>query len=159
MKKKRKGKRVTVNIGQPSFFSFFDPLRMPEEDDLKKGKLKVRRMDVEKPPEEDEENGDAEDKEPKDKDQKDDPKKEDEGDDAEPQYMEEDLGDRMDEDYQIAQDFKDELCPLAYEYFMNAVEYGLGEASSEEDDDPEGAEEGGPKPKKKKKKSLEEQQE
>ena len=57
VKKKRKGKRVTVNIGQTSFFSFFDPLRMPEEEDLKEGKLKVKRLDVEKPPPEDEENG------------------------------------------------------------------------------------------------------
>ena len=36
--------------------------------------------------------------------------------------MEEDLGERMDKDYQLAQDFKDELIPLALEYFMNIVE-------------------------------------
>ena len=48
VKKKRKGKRVTVNVGQPSFFSFFDPIRMPEDEDLKEGKLKVTRQDVEK---------------------------------------------------------------------------------------------------------------
>lgn len=48
VRKKRKGKRVTVNVGQASFFSFFDPIRMPEDEDLKEGKLKVTRHDVEK---------------------------------------------------------------------------------------------------------------
>lgn len=49
VKKKRNGKRVTVDIASPSFFKFFDQMRMPEDEDLKMGKLIVRRSDLEYP--------------------------------------------------------------------------------------------------------------
>ena len=39
---------MTVDVGRPSFFSFFDPIRMPDEEDIMKGKLTVTREDVEK---------------------------------------------------------------------------------------------------------------
>ena len=49
VKKKRNGKRVTVDIASQSFFKFFDQMRMPEDEDLKMGKLIVRRSDLEYP--------------------------------------------------------------------------------------------------------------
>jgi len=39
VKKKRKGKKVNVQVPQKSFFNFFDITRMPTESELKEGKL------------------------------------------------------------------------------------------------------------------------
>lgn len=47
VKKKRKGKKVNVEVPQKSFFTFFDLLRMPTDDQLKEGKLTVTRNDLE----------------------------------------------------------------------------------------------------------------
>lgn len=75
VKKKRKGKKVSVEVACDSFFTFFDQISMPTDDELKKGKLTVTRKDVEKPSEDDEEK------------------------ETLPDYKEEDLGERMDRDY------------------------------------------------------------
>ena len=47
--------------------------------------------------------------------------------------MEEDVGERMDRDFQLASDFKDELIPMGYEYYLNVVEHGEIEDSDSED--------------------------
>jgi len=48
VKKKREGKKITVNVANPSFFTFFDPIRMPSDDELKKGNLIFKREDLER---------------------------------------------------------------------------------------------------------------
>jgi len=48
VRKKRGGKKMMVNVACPSFFSFFDQIHMPSDDDLKQGKLVIIREDVEK---------------------------------------------------------------------------------------------------------------
>lgn len=48
--------------------------------------------------------------------------------------MEEDVGERMDRDYQLATDFKDELIPMGYEYYLNVVEHGEIDDSDSEDE-------------------------
>lgn len=117
-----------------SFFTFFDQIRMPTDDDLKAGKLTVVRQDLE-----------VEDKTVE--------GSKDEGEEAlkfsKPTYVEEDLGERIDRDYQLGQDFKDELIPMAYEYFLNIVEHDLDSGSDEEDG--EEHKEGEPRIKKKNK--------
>ena len=40
VKKKRKGKKITVDVKVDSFFSFFDEIKMPTDDQLKTGDLK-----------------------------------------------------------------------------------------------------------------------
>ena len=47
VKKKRKGKKVPVEVTCDSFFTFFDQIKMPSDDDLKAGKLKIVREDLE----------------------------------------------------------------------------------------------------------------
>lgn len=42
------------------------------------------------------------------------------------------MGERIDKDYQLAQDFKDELIPMAYEYYLNVVDHNY--PSSEDED-------------------------
>jgi hypothetical protein len=76
VRKKRKGKKVTVSVANPSFFSFFDELKMPSDDDLTKGNLKVQKEGVEELQAEDEKEEENEAKE-----------------------YEEDIGERMDRDY------------------------------------------------------------
>lgn len=51
-----------------------------------------------------------------------------------PKNAEEDIGERIDRDFQLGNDFKDELIPLAIEYYFNVIE---NEFSSEEDNDDE----------------------
>mmetsp|Transcript_18070 Transcript_18070/g.30832 ORF Transcript_18070/g.30832 Transcript_18070/m.30832 type:complete len:161 (+) Transcript_18070:588-1070(+) len=48
VRKKKKGKKVTVSVPNKSFFTFFDPIEMPTDEDLKAGKLTVARPDLEK---------------------------------------------------------------------------------------------------------------
>ena len=69
----------------------------------------------------------------------------------------------MDNDFQLASDFKDELCPQAFEYYMNVVDFGLQHDSSyetdEDDDSAKGTDAGGDggktkQKKKKKRKTL-----
>jgi hypothetical protein len=47
VKKKRKGKKVTVDVHCDSFFTFFDEVKMPNENQLKVGDLTSVRKDVE----------------------------------------------------------------------------------------------------------------
>jgi len=47
VKKKRKGKKVTVDVHCESFFTFFDEVKMPNENQLKLGDLTMVRKDVE----------------------------------------------------------------------------------------------------------------
>ena len=49
--------------------------------------------------------------------------------------QEEDIGERMDRDFQLASDFKDELIPMVYEYYLNVVEHGEIEESESDDED------------------------
>ena len=48
--------------------------------------------------------------------------------------QEEDIGERMDRDFQLASDFKDELIPMVYEYYLNVVEHGEIEDSESDDE-------------------------
>ena len=48
VKKKRKNKKVTVDVKTDSFFTFFDEIKMPTDEQLKTGDLSVLRKDVEK---------------------------------------------------------------------------------------------------------------
>ena len=64
----------------------------------------------------------------------------------------------MDRDYQLGQDLKDELIPLAYEYFLNVIEHQSDdEGSSDLDgaDSNENGSDGETKEKPKKKKANE----
>ena len=47
VKKKRKGKKIAVEVGCESFFTFFDQIKMPTDEDLKKGNLTIAREDLE----------------------------------------------------------------------------------------------------------------
>ena len=49
--------------------------------------------------------------------------------------MKEDVGERLDRDYQLGQDFKDELVPLAYEYFLNVIDHYDDDEISDDDSD------------------------
>ena len=103
---------------------------MPTDDDLKKGKLTVTRKDLENPSEDDTEK------------------------DSVPDPKEEDLGERMDRDFSIGSDIKDELVPMALEYFLDVVDHGLSEDEDDLSDSEGGLEkfdEDGNKIKKKKK--------
>ena len=116
VKKKRKGKKVSVEVAADSFFTLFDQISMPTDDELKKGKLTITRKDLENP---------SEDQEQK---------------DSVPDYKEEDIGERMDRDFQIGSDIRDELVPMALEYFLDVVDHGL---SDDEDDLSDSEGEGG----------------
>lgn len=111
-KKKRKGKRVTVDVHCPSFFELFDQMRMPSDDDLKEGKLTFTRKDVEKAIVTGDNDGSDQETEVEDTER------------AAQNVVEENLGERMDMDYQLSLDIKDELVPLAFEYYLNVVEHG-----------------------------------
>ena len=47
VKKKRKGKKIAVEVACDSFFTFFDQIKMPSDEDLKKGILSIKREDLE----------------------------------------------------------------------------------------------------------------
>ena len=49
--------------------------------------------------------------------------------DTKPNPEEDDIGERLDHDYQLGLDFKDELIPLAYEYYLNVIEHEIEEES------------------------------
>ena len=119
VKKKRKGKKITVDVKTDSFFTFFDEIKMPTDDQLKTGDLTVtnKAVEVDSPEPSIASSTEKEDNDPK--------------------FVEEDIGERLDRDYQIGQDFKDELIPLAYEYFLNVVEHMDTESSDGDDDDDE----------------------
>ena len=69
-------------------------------------------------------------------------------DDSEEDEDEDDIGERMDADFDIGNDFKDDLIPLALEYYLGVIE----QESDDDDEDGEGedSDEGSPSPKKKK---------
>lgn len=69
-------------------------------------------------------------------------------DDSEEDDDEDDIGERMDADFDIGNDFKDDLIPLALEYYLGVIE----QESDDDDEDGEGedSDEGSPSPKKKK---------
>ena len=54
-------------------------------------------------------------------------------DDSEGEEDEDDVGERMDADFDIGNDFKDDLIPLALEYYLGVIE----QESDDEDDDDE----------------------
>jgi len=120
VKKKRKGKKVTVEVPQKSFFSFFDMIRMPSDEQLQQGILRVQREDLEK------------DEDLIDEEQTKQPEGEEKELDTKPNPEEDDIGERLDRDYQLGLDFKDELIPLAYEYYLNVIEHEIEEESDEE---------------------------
>eukprot|EP00356_Strombidium_inclinatum_P015267 CAMPEP_0170483162 /NCGR_PEP_ID=MMETSP0208-20121228/2894_1 /TAXON_ID=197538 /ORGANISM="Strombidium inclinatum, Strain S3" /LENGTH=354 /DNA_ID=CAMNT_0010756101 /DNA_START=16 /DNA_END=1077 /DNA_ORIENTATION=- len=114
-KKKKKGKKVTVEVKCESFFNIFetiDPENAGKKDDEKK----------EKP--EDDEDGDY-----------------DEADE---------LNMKLQEDHDIAEQLKDDLVPLALEYYLGVIENEGEDDEDDEDDDDE--DEGEQKKKKKGKK-------
>jgi len=55
---------------------------------------------------------------------------------------EKELGDKMDEDYEMGNEFKDQLIPLALEYYLEVIEHEEGDDeegdSGDEDDDDKG---------------------
>ena len=124
-KKKRKGKKVTVEVPQKSFFTFFERLQMPSDDQLKEGKLTVARTDLEKIEDKVEEGQHV---------------KEGEEPDTVPNYEEDDIGERLDRDYQLGLDFKDELVPMAYEYYLNVIEHEDSDVESDDKDSKSGGE-------------------
>ena len=134
VKKKRKGKKVTVDVFQPSFFTFFDEVKMPNDNQLKQGDLTMTRKDIEEDTDTEKKNEDEE--------------------DAGPKFLKEDIGERLDRDYQLGQDFKDELIPLAYEYFLNVIDHQSDDESLSDEDEEHNSE---PKPKKEKKKKTDEE--
>ena len=124
VKKKKNGKKVTMTVPTDSFFSFFEPIRMPSDKDLKAGNLKIPKNYAAKV-EEAAANDIADDNLPT----------EDEGEAAD----DEDIGDRLDKDYQLGCDLKDELIPMAYEYFLNVIDKeDSSEPSSSSHSDAEG---------------------
>lgn len=96
---------------------------MPSDEDLQVGNLTIVREDLEQPQTGDE---DVIDGKPA---LKTDP----DASELEQKLIEEDVGERMDRDYQISTDFKDELIPLSYEYFMNIVDHGEIDDTDSED--------------------------
>jgi len=91
-------------VPQDSFFKFFDNYQMPSDQQLKDGELKITRQDLEHETKD----------EPVAKDGEEEP-------DSKPNYVEEDVGERLDFEYQLGQDFKNELIPLSYEYYLNII--------------------------------------
>jgi len=56
-----------------------------------------------------------------------------------------DLGDKMDEHYDMGTAFKDDLVPLALEYFLGVIEEEGPEDDDEDDSDEDGPKKGGKK--------------
>ena len=52
---------------------------------------------------------------------------------SEPKPLEEDIGERLDKDYTLGCDFKDELIPMAYEYFLNVIDHSDNDSSDDDD--------------------------
>ena len=48
---------------------------------------------------------------------------------SKPNYIEEDIGERLDSDFQLGLDFKDELIPMAYEYYLNVIDHESSDES------------------------------
>ena len=92
VKKKRGGKRVLVEVPNDSFFTFFDQIRMPSDEELKDGNLIITRTDLET------EDASIEKEGPQ---SSSDGKKnvEEPGEYIKPEHPEEDLGERIDRDY------------------------------------------------------------
>ena len=57
------------------------------------------------------------------------------GGDSEEEDDEDDVGEKMDADFDTGNDFKDDLIPLALEYYLGVIEQ---EIDDDEDDDDEG---------------------
>ena len=95
---------------------------MPKDEDMKKGKLAVIRKDVKKPTLKEKAADDFKSWLDLDTDS------------AEEEPINEDLGMRMDQDYQLALDIKDELVPLAFEYFLDLVDEGKKDEDKENEE-------------------------
>ena len=122
VKRKNGDKRYAVTVLCDSFFSMFDQVRMPKDEDMKKGKLAVIRKDVKKPTLKEKAADDFKSWLDLDTDS------------AEEEPINEDLGMRMDQDYQLALDIKDELVPLAFEYFLDLVDEGKRDEDKENEE-------------------------
>lgn len=120
-KKKKKGKKVTVEVKCESFFNIFTTL------------------------DPDAENADG--KEPQEKDDKKDKKKKG-GDDDDEDDEEDDMETKLGDAVEVGDQIKDDLVPLALEYYLGVIEI----EDADMDDDDEGdddSDEDKPKPKKK----------
>jgi hypothetical protein len=80
---------------------------MPTDSELKEGKLKITKNNLE---------NEEDIVDPRDAKVVGDP-------DTQPNPIEQDVGEKLDSDFQTAQDFKDELIPLAFEYYLNVINH------------------------------------
>ena len=72
-------------------------------------------------------------------------------DDSEEDIDEDDVGEKMDVDFDLGNDFKDDLIPLALEYYLGVIEQESGSDDDDDDDDSGEEKAKSPSPKKKKK--------
>ena len=99
VKKKRKGKKIAVEVACDSFFTFFDQVRMPTDEDLKKGNLTIVREDLEAHQPGDEDILDENNEQIKTKRTEPSKESQESPSEQEKQMQEEDVGERMDRDY------------------------------------------------------------